>query len=163
MKDEKTADKRITPQSDLDYNMLITNTTWDSNQLSSEIKEALRRYRPVFDENGKVKLDEEGRPVFAVWEGSEKLRILTRDTRLSNLNGTDYAFCNWWDSFAGGVNILGDFPRSTAYCLYQRDSRLNLAQSLKGWFRRIQATLFNENRNINEEPKKKSLFGGGAQ
>lgn len=152
--EDDEGNKRITPQSDLDYNMLVTNTAWGSDEISPQVKDSLSRQKVVTDEAGDKYLVNDN-----LWG---KMGYFTRDFRLSNLSKKDYEKVVWWTEMVGVVG-LEDMKKSTIYCFSQIAPTLEVSQSKDGWYREIMNTLTQVQRNENLEPKKTSLFGVGKK
>jgi hypothetical protein len=81
--------KRITPQSGLDMNMMLTDTMWGSQQISTQISNKVRN-RSRDPEASKS----------AAWD---LLSFYTRDFRLANLNAAlgEVGYCQHYIDLAG--------------------------------------------------------------
>ena len=155
--------KRTVPLNELDFNMSTTETVWYSQEISPILQKELTHRRFIKDNKGELIRDKNGVPLVELIDYSGKLKIQTRDNRLSNLDSNGYLETRWFDGFASDSMLLGDLPRSTTHCIMQKDSILNLSQSKRGWFRKIMNTLFQHSKFEGSEPDKKKMFGGRAE
>lgn len=139
--------RRIVPQSGLDWNMMLTDTMWGSQQISSQIKDKIRG-RTVRDTGEIDKVE--------AWE---LLTFYTRDFRLANLNALtgELDYCEYYADLAGDFLREG-FPEAFATCLGRNATKLELSQSKGGFLRKRQNTLTTESlQGEVEQPKKKLL------
>ena len=150
------------PQSDLDYNMQLTNTVWGSDAITPELKEILSKDYFLTDKEGKVINDQNGQPLLkreSLWAIHN---YYTRDLRLGNLNRTDpmeFKYCVYYLDLAGDF-LKTEFPEPFMICIARLATILELSQSRGGFLRKEQNTLRQEARSELLEPSKKSLFGG---
>lgn len=160
--------KRILPRSELEFNLMMTDTVWGTSQINPELKERLSKEYGYYDYKrdaaGNLLLDEEGRPQRALYIKEEglwsMLGFYTRDMRLGNLgvwNG-ELANATYY------LNLANDFLHSKMVepfliCLSRVATILELSQSKGGFFRRRVNTLTQEHFSTEMEPKKKTLFG----
>jgi len=156
----KTPAKRITPQSELDLNMMITNPTWGNDDLHPEAMKGLsEHYHKVYhDEKGKIVKTEE------VTENSlwRKLGFFTRDFRLGFLSKEDMPRLTWWTETAS-ICSLHDFKNSTMTCLAFVTPSLELSQSRSGNLRKQMSTLISEQSTTLREPDKRRFSIGNKQ
>lgn len=155
---------RISPRSDLDFNLMITETLWGSSFVSLELQHHLTKHFQVTDEDGKPLKDEQGRPVIgkeALWG---MMSYYTRDLRLSNLSykSNEIQYCMHYLDLAGDFLKEG-MIKAFLICLSRVATITELAQSKGGFLRRQMNTLRTENVDEILEPNKKSLFGGGKK
>jgi len=146
------AQRRLTPQSELDLLMLTTNSVWGQSEVSEELKERLNVFVKTRNEKG-----DESAEVVSRWG---MLSYFTRDIRLANLNPNngEMDFCQYY------LNLAGDFlqagmPEPFLICLSRVATRLELSQSNKGFLRKQLSTVRQEHISGEMEPPKKSLFG----
>lgn len=160
--------KRILPRSELEFNLMMTDTVWGSSQINPELKDRLSKeygyYDYKRDKDGNLLLDEKGQPITAMFIKEEglwsMLGFYTRDLRLGNLS-------TWNGELATAtyyLNLANDFLASKMVepfliCLSRVATILELSQSKGGFFRRRVNTLTQEHFNTDLEPKKKTLFG----
>ena len=138
--------------------MRTTETVWYSQNIDKDLQKDLTQKRFILGSEGEILKDLQGNPLVTTEDFSNKLKIQTRDNRLSNLDAVGYFECRWFDGFASDVHLLGNLPRSTMYCLMQKDSILNLSHSKKGWFRKMMNSIFqNHTVRDSDETKKKLL------
>lgn len=160
--------KRFLPRSELEFNLMMTDTVWGSSSINPELKERLSKeygyYDYKRDDKGNLLLDKNGavqKAFFIKEEGLwSMLGFYTRDMRLGNLgtwNG-ELATATYY------LNLANDFLHSKMIepfliCLSRVATILELSQSKGGFFRRRVNTLTQEHFNVDMEPKKKTLFG----
>jgi len=158
---ERDRVRRIMPQSGLDFNMMLTDTMWGSQQISTQLTEKIQHREEritLLNQVGAKKLNPEMEKA-AAWE---LLAFYTRDLRLANLNVLtgEFNYCQHFIDLAGDL-LRDGYIESFATSLARAATVLELSQSKGGFLRRRQNTLTQE--NIHGEldaPKKKLLFGG---
>ena len=156
-----TPQRRVQPQSDLDFNLMTTDSVWGQPEVSNELKERLNKYFAVRDEKTKEQIyDKEGRPVVSTQSLWGLLGFYTRDMRLANLNPWlgELAYCQYY------LDLANDFLQAGIIepCLISLSrvaTILEISQSKGGFLRRKMNTFTQENIR-KDEPPKKSLFGG---
>ncbi len=153
----KPLQKRITPQSELDLHMIITDPAWGKvDMMSPSLKARLSRLVKAQNEEGKSENFIEN-----LWE---LLGMYTRDMRLANLSVWDgeLEYVSYYLDLAGDF-LENDMVRPFIICLARAATRLELSQSKGGFLRRRMNTFSQENIQGELEPPKKSLFGGGGK
>ncbi|RLC36021.1 hypothetical protein DRH27_05910, partial [Candidatus Falkowbacteria bacterium] len=145
MSDDDNTNLRNVPKSDLDFNLMITETLWGSPYVNEELKSHLTKKFQMKDEAGNLKYDEEGEPVLtekALWGVHA---YYTRDLRLSNLSykSGEIPYC------AHYLDLAGDFLRvfmldAFNTCIARVATITELAQSKGGFLRRQLNTLRTE-------------------
>lgn len=144
---------RPIPQSDLDFNLMTTNTEWGGAYIPDELKKKLSKLYLVENVDGSVVQEKE-----QLWE---LLGFYTRDLRLANLssfNG-EHTYCQYH------LDLANDFLREDCImpfliCLSRVATVLELSQSKNGFLRRRMNTLTQEHYSQEfEPPKKKNFFG----
>lgn len=151
---------RVRPQSDLDFNLMITETLWGSQFVSPELQEHLTKNFQMSDSEGRPVFDEQGQPVVtkeALWG---MMSFYTRDLRLSNLSykSNEIQYCQHYLDLAGDCLKEG-MIKPFLVCLSRVATITELAQSKGGFLRRQMNTLRTENVDEFLEPKKKNIFG----
>ena len=153
---------RIKPQSDLDFNLMITETLWGSSLVNPELQEELTKRYQMIDGDGKPVFNNEGQPVVTERAAWGLLSFYTRDLRLSNLSYKtgEIQYCQHY------LDLGGDFLKETMIvpfliCLSRVATITELAQSKGGFLRRNMNTLRMESSEEQLDPNKKSLFGFG--
>jgi hypothetical protein len=147
MGDEDNKFLRITPQSDLDFQLMVTNPVWGTeagvNEFANkDLKDALRM-----------------------------LTYLNRDLRLSNLSPEELYYVRWYLEFAGDLiteNLNQNSYNNSNYimlepfiiCIKNVASVTETSQGKKGFLRKLFNTLTSVNVQSSDEPPKKSLFTG---
>lgn len=153
--------QRIKPTSDLDFNLMITETLWGSPYVNNELKEHLTKHFQEKDEDGNpLYHPETGEPLLtqkALWGVHA---YYTRDLRLSNLSYTsgEIPYCQHY------LDLAGDFIRvymleAFNTCIARVATVTELAQSKNGFLRRQLNTLRTESSQETLEPPKRSLWG----
>ncbi len=154
--------KRVLPQSELDFHLMTTDSVWGKADVSHELKVKLEKYFSVKDANGKPLFDEKGNPVVNAESLWGLLGFYTRDMRLANLsswNG-EVEYCQYY------LDLANDFLQAQMcepflICLSRVATMLELSQSKGGFLRRQMNTLRTEAMHGEFEPPKKQLFGTG--
>ena len=147
--------RRAIPISDLDFNLMTTNTEWGGQYIPEELRRKLQRdYIEVI--NGQQYLKKEG-----LWE---MLGFYTRDMRLGNLsefNG-ELNYCTYYLDLANDF-LRDDFVEPFLISLSRAATILELSQSKKGFLRRRMGTFTQEHYQQELDPKKKNFFGMGKK
>ena len=144
--------KRPLPQSELDLNLMLTNTMWGNPELSETIKQKLNKGRIIKDEQGNAYVDKQD-----LWG---LLGFYSRDLRLANLssfNG-ELEYCKYHLNLANDF-LHCDFVEPFLICLSRVATVLELSQSKGGFLRRRQNTFTTEQMQQNLEPPKKNIWG----
>ena len=155
--------RRIMPQSGLDFNLMLTDTMWGSQQVSYQLKEKMRQRENRLKMLEQIKAGElppEDERA-AAWE---LLAFYTRDLRLANLNSLlgEVQYCQHYIDLAGDL-LRDGYMEAFATSLARAATLLELSQSKNGFLRRRQNTLTMESLQGDIEPKKKSLLFGGKK
>lgn len=157
---------REVPNSELDLQLMLTNTQWGDAGVPKELKAVLGSSQ-VTTIDGRQYID-----VNSLWG---LLGYYTRDLRLGNISqfGGEVDYCQQYIDFAGdclrGISVYGkkDKRKNLAMvnafmCTLSRAiTLLEVSQSRGGFLRKRLSTLTSENVNSTLEPKKKGLFNKG--
>ncbi len=152
MVDEQKTDKRVLPKSDLDFNLMTTDSVWGSSHINSDLKDRVSKYfRYVDEETGEAKVTRE-----SMWG---LLGFYTRDMRLANLGviSGEMDYCRYYLDLAGDF-LQAEMIEPFLICLSRVATVLELSQSKGGFLRRRMNTFTSEHYQ-SDEPKNKSLFG----
>lgn len=154
--------KRITPQSGLDLNLMLTDTMWGSPQVRAQIEVKLKSREErvkMLARLGKPKTEYDAGDKAAAWE---LLAFYTRDMRLANLNPLigEVQYCQHYIDLAGDL-LRDGYTEAFATSLARAATLLELSQSKNGFLRKRQNTLTQEHLQGELETKKKSLIFGG--
>lgn len=157
---EQVQQARVKPQSDLDFNLMITETLWGSQFVSPELKAYLTREFQLRDEEGKPLYDDKGNPVIGEQGLWGMMSFYTRDLRLSNLSykSNEIQYCQHYLDLAGDCLKEG-MIKPFLICLSRVATITELAQSKGGFLRRQMNTIRSENVDEILEPKKKNILG----
>lgn len=152
---------RSMPQTDLDFNLMITDTLWGSPFVHEDLKESLTKQYALVDEQGNYQFDEKGRPLVkkeALWG---LMSYYTRDLRLGNLSNVkgEFAYCQYYLDLAGDLLKL-NMINSFMVALSRAVSVLELSQSKGGFLRKQMNTLTQEQKSEIVEPSKKRFMSG---
>jgi hypothetical protein len=147
---------RSIPQNELDFNLRVVDTVWQSNELSPELREKLTK-----DTNHKGK---DGRMYSGKENVSEAMQIYTRDLRLANLStfNNEVNYCNYYQDLANDF-LQSDFAMPSMICLSRGTTVLELSQSRGGFLRKQMHTIRQESFHTENEPKKKNWLGFGTK
>lgn len=144
--------RRVSPQSELDFHLMTTDGVWGKAEVSQELKNKLNRYYYIKDEKGNNKIDSS-----SLWG---LLGFYTRDMRLANLslwNG-EVAYCQYYLDLANDM-LQAEMIEPFLICLSRVATMLELSQSKGGFLRRMMNTLRTEHLQGELDPPKKRLFG----
>lgn len=146
-------DIRALPQSDLDLNLMLTDSLWGREDVPTELKDKLNKYFLTKDENGKDQVSKE-----SLWG---LLGFYTRDMRLGNLSNWDGELmrCRYMIDLANDL-LSSDMTGAFLIALSRGATMLETSQSKGGFLRRINNTLIQKHTSQQMEPPKKKLFGG---
>lgn len=156
----ETKQKRITPQSELDFNLMTTDPAIGRTEVPQELKVKLNKYFEIKDENtGKSIIDKNGNPIISMQSLWGLLGFYTRDMRLANLNvwTGELQYCQYFLDLANDL-LQADMIEPFLISLSRVATILELSQSKGGFLRRKMHT-FTEESIKKDEPPKKSLFG----
>lgn len=150
---QQAQSKRTLPTSDLDLNLMLTDTMWGNPNISPVIKDKLNKQYVVTDGNGKTFVSKED-----LWG---LLGFYTRDLRLGNLSsfGGEIGFCEYHLDLANDFLKEG-FVEPFLICLSRVATKLELSQSKGGFLRRRNSSFTTENIQGNMEPPKRNIMGG---
>lgn len=155
------AQKRLIPLSELDYNLMTTDSVWGKAEIPPELKSKLNQYYIKRDKTGKQLFDQEGNLIgdqMSLWS---LLGFYTRDMRLANLNywNGELQYCQYFVDLANDM-LHSEMITPFLICLSRVATMLELSQSKNGFFRKNANTLRTHATSEDLEPPKKSLFGG---
>lgn len=142
--------KRAIPQSELDFNLMTTNTEWGSAYIPEELRNKLSKM-VMYD-------GEDGNKFFAKEQLWDLLGFYTRDMRLANLSGGELTYCQYYLDLANDF-LRCDFIEPFLVCLSRVATVLELSQSKAGFLRKRMHTLTQEHYQESVEPKKNTFFG----
>lgn len=152
---------RPLPQSDLDLNLMLTDSVWGKAEVSPELREILSQYFVERDDQGQPLKGPNGELMVKKSSLWGMLGFFTRDMRLANLSHWDNELqtCRYMIDLANDflqMNMVQPFliSLSRAACI------LETSQSKGGFFRRISNTLRQESVQQTLDPPKKGFFGG---
>lgn len=146
--EDKKRRGRILPKSDADYNMLMTDTVWGSEYINEELKDKVSQIF-AYTDKGEIKYDKQ-----ELWG---LLGFYTRDMRLGNLDNVEIVYCRYFLDLANDF-LQVDMIKPFLVSLSRVATVLEISQSKKGFLRKRMNTISTEH-YMQEEPKKKSLFG----
>jgi hypothetical protein len=150
--DENVIPRRFVPQSDLDFNLMTTDSMWGQPTVNEDLKERLMTLTEG--------VDAEGQPIYRKDNLWALLNFYTRDVRLANLSKLDeLPYVKYYLDLAGDM-LQSDMIRPFLICLSRAATVLELSQSKNGFLRRRMNTFTQEQFKTEMEPPKKKLFGG---
>lgn len=140
------------PASDLDLNLMLTDSVWGRKDISQELKDKLSNYFVQQTEDGQKVITKE-----SLWG---LLGFFTRDMRLGNLSHFDNELqtCRYHIDLANDL-LYADMVEPFLICLSRAANILETSQSKGGFLRRQMNTLRQEHIKQELEPPKKALFG----
>lgn len=137
---------RYIPRSEIEMNLLTTDSEWGRDSVSDDLKDRLKKYYQKPDGD----IQEE-----SYWG---ILNYFTRDLRLGNLGSAELEEARHYLNLANDL-LLQDQIESFIIALERVAGILELSQSKSGFLRKWMQTLRSENVNSEVEPEKKSFFG----
>jgi hypothetical protein len=151
--DENQQNHRSLPTSELDLNLMLTNSVWGQAEVSQELKNKLTKYFLSTNKDGTKEITKE--PLWGL------LGFYTRDMRLGNLSewNNELETCRYMIDLAGDL-LSSDMIEPFLISLSRAATILETSQSKHGFLRIKANTLRHENINQNLEPPKKQLWGG---
>jgi hypothetical protein len=148
---QQQQNRRTLPQSELDLNLMLTDTKWAD--MSPGLKEKLQKKFIVTRSDGSQSIEKE--------DLSAMLGFFTRDLRLGNLDRMTGEFneCEYT------LNLANDFLKEGfidpfLVCLSRVASKLDLSQSRGGFLRKRNSSFTTENVNTIFDAPKRNLLGG---
>lgn len=144
---------RVRPKTSLDMDYLTTNPVWGQGEINQTFRWSLNKDTTIENEKG-----EEEKVKLSQWD---MLSHFTRDMRLANLSVWDgeLAYCDYYLLLASDFLQVGS--TEAFICALDRVIvRLELSQSKGGFLRKKMNTFTHESVNREEEPPKKSIWGG---
>jgi hypothetical protein len=159
--------KRPMIRSELDLQLMTTDSQWGRSDINPELKnKIIRRYgylKPKKDDRGRPIINDRGEVETELEVSQEGLWSLlgfyTRDMRLGNLSQFDgqVNYCSYYLDLANDYLQAG-MVEPFLICLSRVATVLELSQSRGGFLRRRMNTLTQEHSAIDNEPKKANLF-----
>lgn len=160
--------KRIRPSSNIDLQLMTTNSVWGEPEINKAVKEKLRiegakiSYKAgdvIQTSQGLVRINEDTE----VNNDSDYWSILdvyTRDLRLGNISKKDgeMEYCQYMLDLATDL-LQDDFKAGFTAAIRRLATVLELSQSKGGFLRNKFNTLTYEQYTEEREPPKKGLFG----
>jgi len=153
MEEEQNDNMRFLPQSDLDLNLMLTDSVWGRKEVSPELRDKLARFYQETNEEGEQKITKR-----SLWG---LLGFFTRDMRLGNLSefNNELGRCRYMIDLANDL-LNVDMIEPFLISLSRSATMLETSQSKAGFLRRQMNTLRQESVNQQLEPPKKKFFGG---
>lgn len=158
-------DQRIMPASELDAQMMLTNSVWGREDVPSELKNRLARNFAVRDATtGEPLYDQAGNPIVTIDSLWGILGHYTRDMRLANLDpwGNELFLCRYMIDLSTDY-LTEEMVEPFITALSRAVTILETSQSKGGFLRKQQNTLTQQHINQNLEPPKKGFFGKSAK
>jgi hypothetical protein len=155
---------RELPTSELDAQMMMTNSTWGRSDVPQELKDRLEKFYIKKAETGEILVNNDGTAVVNKSSLWGLLGFYSRDMRLGNLSewNNELEVCRYHINLANDCldeNLCGSFLVS----LSRSATILETSQSKGGFLRKILNTLTHRNINHNSEAPKKAFFGGSKK
>lgn len=152
-------DKKILPQTDLEFYLMTTDPVWGSTDVSTELRERLSQYFTHVDDDQGTQTGEPGATYYSKESMWGLLGSYTRDMRLANLNGREMEFCQYYLDLANDLLQAG-MVKAFLVSLTRVATRLELSQSRSGFLRKRMGTFTTEQKSETIEPRKRPLLGG---
>lgn len=144
------------PASDLDLNLMLTNSVWGRQEVPEELKEALSKFYAEPGEDGKVVITKS-----SAWG---LLGIYTRDLRLGNLSdwNNELIVCRYMIDLASDL-LSSNMAEPFLISMSRAASILETSQSKGGFLRKIMNTLIQKQTVQQLEPPKRGFMGGNKE
>lgn len=158
-------DQRQMPTSDLDAQMMVTNSVWGRSDVPTELKNRLAKNFAVTDQNGEQMYDKDGNPIVTIDSLWGILGHYTRDMRLANLDswGNELILCRYMIDLATDY-LTENMVEPFITALSRAVTILETSQSKGGFLRKQMNTLTQVHKSQQLEPPKKGFLGkGGSQ
>lgn len=160
--DDLNNQPRATPASELDFNMMVINPSYGTDEVSKGLKDKLSYFNVARDDAGKQITDEQtGNIVGGQTSKWSELSFFTRDIRLGNITTEEVVIVR--DRLKLAQCLLNaNAPNAFSLAYGEGIGIIETSMSVKGFLRRIWNTIRNENIQEQREPAKRSWFGGSA-
>lgn len=158
-------DQRVMPTSELDAQMMLTNSVWGRDDVPTELKNRLARNFAVRDaKTGEPMYDAQGNPIVTIDSLWGILGHYTRDMRLANLDswGNELVLSRYMIDLATDY-LTENMVEPFITALSRAVTILETSQSKGGFLRKQQNTLTHKSVSQTLEPPKKGFFGKGAR
>lgn len=155
---------RQTPTSELDLNLMLTDSVWGKSEMNEDLKNKLKKHYLQRDEKGKPVYTKQADGTFiplgttaSLWG---LLGFFTRDMRLGNLSAFDNELftCRYHIDLANDL-LSVDMCEPFLIALSRSATILETSQSKSGFLRKIMNTLTQRHIKQELEPPKKGMFG----
>jgi hypothetical protein len=152
--------RRVMPQSELDMNMMMTDTVYGSGIITPELQDLLSKEYAIVDDKGQVITDSNGKPALDKRSLWGLMGYYTRDLRLANLDprNNEVFYAQYYLDLAGDCLKEG-YIQAFLVCLSRVATLLELSQSKNGFLRKQTNTFRTESSQEILDPPKKGLFG----
>lgn len=156
------ATARQLPTSELDLNLMLTNSVWGRPEVNQELKDRLTKFYVARDETGEVLKNEKGDIEVTKASLWGLLGFYTRDMRLANLSVWDgeMALCRYMIDLANDY-LASNMVEPFIISLSRAVTIMETSQSKGGFLRKNMNTLRQKTSHENLEPPKKGFFGKG--
>ena len=121
---------RQLPESDLELNMMLTDSVWGDKDIPPNLKYRLKN---IALERGKY---QDGKVITTYDDLWDLMGMYTRDMRLANLNDTELIYCAYHIDLTQDLLTCG-YPRASMKALSLAATVLELSQSKKGFLRNL--------------------------
>jgi len=153
MNGEDAVQMRNMPNSELDLNLMLTDSVWGRSEVSQELRDRLNKFYVQYGSDGQKVVTKA-----SLWG---LLGFYTRDMRLANLSTFDneIVVCRFYIELANDL-LNSNMIESFIIALSKAATILETSQSKGGFLRKTMNTLRQEHINQQMEPPKKGFFGG---
>lgn len=154
------------PTNEIDLQAMTTMPLISSEYMSDRIRNKFRDFAYVYDQDGKIVLDEHGQPQLQVtrdlWATME---LFTQDFRLGNLNKDESAFVRYHiDLCTDTLTVMpASFNKPALIMLERAIAVTETSQSKGGFLRRMFNTFFSHSSVKEDQPTKRNFFGLGKK
>lgn len=159
--------QRAMPTSDLDLNLMLTDSVWGRPEVSPELISKLTNINLKRDKQGELVFIERNGLKIPVGDKNSLWGLLgfyTRDMRLGNLSewNNELQTCRYMIDLANDL-LNADMIEPFLIALSRAATILETSQSKNGFLRVKSNTIRQEHTHQDIDPPKKQLFGGNRQ
>ena len=159
---EQQEQQRVTPASELDFNMLVINPSYGTPEVSQDLRDKLSYVNIERDKDGQPVLTPDGAMAGNRISKWNELGFFTRDIRLGNITPEEVVVVRDRLRLAHSL-MAANAPNAFALAYGEGVGMIETSMSVKGFLRRIWNTLRQENISSQPEPAKKTFFGGSGK
>lgn len=157
---DRRQDRRYVPGTDAEFASNVTRPTWDSRVDNTTFDDKVSKEYYLYDADGTPVLDKNGEHKKVTESLLSLYGIFKQDWRLGNVDSSEVQYVR--EHIDLGYDLLqSGYKDSSMMCHERGISVMETSHSKRGWFRKILATLINENNYSQTLEPQGSLWKGG--